>query len=534
MLRAEGLSVEIGGRTVVDRATFTVAARDKVGVVGRNGAGKTTLMRVLGGELDPTAGSVRASGAYGYLPQDPRIPGVFDTRTAISHVLTGRGIDAERERIEKLRVAMEAEPSTRNIERYTRAEEAFRVSGGYSAESEARSIAAGLGLDDMRLGLALGTMSGGERRRIELARILFAGSDVLCLDEPTNHLDVDARDWLLQFLRQYRGALVVISHDLELLDEAITRVLHLDRPDDADVGAVVEYRGTYSQYRKARAADEERAEREARTRQREIDRLQRVVDRFGAKATKAAMAHNVERRIARLSDGHVERSRTERGLRLRLPDPPSCGRTVVDATSLCMAYETHHVFDDVSFSVGRGERLVVVGLNGAGKTTLLRVLAGELEPRLGDLQFGYQVQVGYFAQEHDNLSAEESLLENQRAATGADDQTCRSVLAMFGLTGDKVHQQAATLSGGERTKLSLAMLAGGRHNVLLLDEPTNNLDPSSREAVADVLSEWPGTMILVSHDTWFVERLAPTHVLVLPDGDVDHWGRDWLGVVGLS
>ena len=223
MLRAEGLSVEIGGRTVVDRATFTVAARDKVGVVGRNGAGKTTLMRVLGGELDPTVGSVRASGAYGYLPQDPRIPGVFDTRTAISHVLTGRGIDAERERIEKLRVDMEAEPSTRNIERYTRAEEAFRVSGGYSAESEARSIAAGLGLDDMRLGLALGTMSGGERRRIELARILFAGSDVLCLDEPTNHLDVDARDWLLQFLRQYRGALVVISHDLELLDEAITR-----------------------------------------------------------------------------------------------------------------------------------------------------------------------------------------------------------------------------------------------------------------------------------------------------------------------
>jgi len=535
MLRAQGLCVEIGGRTVVRDATFTVAARDKVGVVGRNGAGKTTLMKVLGGELEPHGGAVRATGAYGYLPQDPRIPGVFDARPAISHILTGRGVDAERERIEKLRVAMESDPSERNITRYTQAEESFRVSGGYAAESEARSIAAGLGLDDVRLTLAIGSMSGGERRRVELARILFAGSDVLCLDEPTNHLDVDARDWLLQFLRQYRGALIVISHDLELLDEAITRVLHLDRPDEEDEGSVVEYRGSYSQYQRARAADEERAAKEARTRQREIDRLQRVVDRFGAKATKAAMAHNVERRISRLESAQSDRStRNDRALQLRLPDPPPSGRTVVEVSSLCMAYDTHHVFDDVAFSVGRSQRLLVLGLNGAGKTTLLRVLAGELSAVLGDVRFGHQVEVGYFAQEHDNLVPDTSVLDNQRSATGADDGTCRSVLGMFGLRGDKVHQPAGSLSGGERTKLSLAMLAGGRHNLLLLDEPTNNLDPSSRQAVADVLRDWAGTMILVSHDTWFVEQLEPTHVLVLPEGDVDHWGRDWLGVVGLS
>ena len=189
-----------------------------------------------------------APAAFGYLPQDPRIAGVLDGRTAVTHILSGRGIDAELERIEKLRIAMEERPDERNVARYTRAEEAFRIHGGYAANSEARGLAAGLGLDASRVDAAIGVLSGGERRRVELARILFAGSDILCLDEPTNHLDIDAKEWLMGFLRAYRGALLVISHDLDLLDEAITRVLHLDRPQEDAVGHLVEYKGTYSQY----------------------------------------------------------------------------------------------------------------------------------------------------------------------------------------------------------------------------------------------------------------------------------------------
>jgi ATPase subunit of ABC transporter with duplicated ATPase domains len=538
MLQAQGLTVEVGGRVVVANANFTVMPRDKVGIVGRNGAGKTSMFKVLGGESEPSAGKVLRKGGFGYLPQDPRIAHVLDGRTAVTHVLSGRGIDAEMERIEKLRIAMEERPDERNVDRYTRAEEAFRVSGGYGSESEARSLAVGLGLTADRLDLQIGVLSGGERRRVELARILFAGSDVLCLDEPTNHLDIDAKTWLMGFLRQYRGALLVISHDLDLLDEAITRVLHLDRPFEDSVGEVVEYRGTYSQYQTARAEDERRLAKKAAQQTKEIARLQEVVDRFGAKATKAAMAHNMEKRIARLAADKVTAPQHNKRIEVRFPDPPPCGRTVVTAEHLCKGYGGPPVFEDVSFDLGRGERLLVLGLNGAGKTSLLRILAGETTADLGDFSFGHQVTSGYYAQEHDNLNVYATLIDNMRTAVppsiNLSETQLRGLLGMFGLTGDKVFQEAGTLSGGEKTKLALAMLMVGRNNLLLLDEPTNNLDPGSRTAVAEALSAWPGAIILVSHDSEFVEDLAPTKVLQMPDGAVDYFSPDWLELVSLA
>lgn len=538
MLQARNLSVEVGGRNVVEGATFTVSPRDKVGIVGRNGAGKTSLFKVLGGEAEATQGLVVRKGGFGYLPQDPRIGGVHDSRRAITHVLSGREIDDQITRIEKLRIAMEESPSDEAVARYSKAEETFRVSGGYAAESEARAIAAGLGLGQDRMELELGVLSGGERRRVELARILFAGSDVLCLDEPTNHLDIDAKQWLLGFLRQYRGALLVISHDLELLDEAITRVLHLDRPNEGDTGHLVEYRGTYTQYVSARAEDERRQAKLAAQQEREIARMQMVVDRFGAKATKAAMAHNMEKRIARLQSDRVNAPDKGRRIEVRFPEPPPCGVTVVTVAELCKGYGGPSVFEDVGFDLGRGERLLVLGLNGAGKTTMLRILAGELSADLGNVEFGYQVEAGYYAQEHDNLDSDKSLLDNLRGSVpsgvGLTETQLRGLLGMFGLSGDKVMQTSGTLSGGEKTKLALAMLMTGRNNLLLLDEPTNNLDPASREAVGDALSEWPGAMILVSHDTEFVERLSPTKVLLLPDADVDYFNDEWLELVELS
>ncbi|NDC91735.1 MAG: ABC transporter ATP-binding protein, partial [Acidimicrobiia bacterium] len=284
MLQVKDLCVEIGGKLVVNGASFAVMPRDKVGLVGRNGAGKTTLFKVLGGANEPKSGVINRKGGFGYLPQDPRIAGSFDARTAISHILSGRGIDEDVVRIEKLRIALEENSSDANVAKFTKAEEAFSIKGGYAADSEARAIAAGLGLKPDRLNLALGVLSGGERRRIELARILFSGSDTLLLDEPTNHLDIDAKTWMLDFLRGYKGALLVISHDLELLDEAITRVLHLDRPDEDSEGSIVEYRGTYTQYLVSREADEARQAKKATQQSKEIERLQRVVDRFGAKA----------------------------------------------------------------------------------------------------------------------------------------------------------------------------------------------------------------------------------------------------------
>lgn len=538
MLQAQALSVEVGGRLVVESASFTVMPRDKVGIVGRNGAGKTSLFKVLGGSAEPAAGKVVRKGGFGYLPQDPRIEGDHQRRTAVQHVLSGRGVDEELVRIEKLRIAMEESPTEQNVARYSRAEERFRIDGGYSAESEARALAAGLGIGEDRVELPISVLSGGERRRVELARILFAGSDVLCLDEPTNHLDVDAKTWLMGFLRQYRGALVVISHDLDLLDEAITRVLHLDRPRETSTGHIVEYRGTYSQYLAARAEDERRLTKQAAEQDREIARMQKFVDRFGAKATKAAQAHSIEKRIARLAAEKVDAPKQTKAIAVRFPDPPPCGQTVITASELCKGYGGPAVFEDVAFDLGRGERLLVLGLNGAGKTSLLRILAGETEADLGHFEFGYQVHPGYYAQEHDNLDTAATLLDNIRsevpAGVSLTETELRGLLGMFGLSGDKVFQDAGSLSGGEKTKLALAMLMVGRNNLLLLDEPTNNLDPPSRRAVADALKEWPGSIIFVSHDTEFVTELDPTKVLLMPDGDVDYFNDAWLELVSLS
>jgi len=538
MLQVQSLTVEVGGKNVVHDATFTVMARDKVGIVGRNGAGKTSMFKVLGGESDPAAGKVMRTGAYGYLSQDPRTSKEQELRSAISHILSGRNIDADLVRLEKLRIAMEESPDTKNVAKFAKAEEEFTMKGGYSADSEARSIAAGLGVKAERLDLALGVLSGGERRRIELARILFAGSDMLLLDEPTNHLDIDAKTWLLNFLRNYKGALLVISHDLELLDEAITRVIHLDRPDEDDTGVVYEYRGTYSQYKRSRAEDEARAEKKAMMQAKEVNRLQEVVDRFGAKASKATMAHSIEKRIARIeSEGSGVRKK-DRVLHVKFPEPPQSGITVVTTKGLSKGYGGPPVFEDVSFDLGRGERLLVLGLNGAGKTSLLRILAGATQANIGDIEWGYNVAVGYFAQEHDTIDPQQSLMWHMRRelpnGSGLTETQLRALLGMFGLQGSKVFQESGSLSGGEKTKLTLAMLMVGRNNVLLLDEPTNNLDPASREAVAEALENWPGAIIMVSHDEDFVKRVVPTKVLLMPDGQVDYYSKEWLELVSLS
>ncbi|MTA53698.1 MAG: ATP-binding cassette domain-containing protein, partial [Actinobacteria bacterium] len=289
---------------------------------------------------------------------------------------------------------------------------------------------------------------------------------------------------------------------------------------------------------RSRAEDEARAEKKAMMQAKEVNRLQEVVDRFGAKASKATMAPSIEKRIARIeSEGSGVRKK-DRVLHVKFPEPPQSGITVVTTKGLSKGYGGPPVFEDVSFDLGRGERLLVLGLNGAGKTSLLRILAGATQANIGDIEWGYNVAVGYFAQEHDTLDPQQSLMWHMRRelpnGSGLTETQLRALLGMFGLQGSKVFQESGSLSGGEKTKLTLAMLMVGRNNVLLLDEPTNNLDPSSREAVAEALENWPGAIIMVSHDEDFVKRVVPTKVLLMPDGQVDYYSKEWLDLVSLS
>jgi ATPase subunit of ABC transporter with duplicated ATPase domains len=531
VVEARDLSVEVGGRTVLSDASFSLRAGDKVGLVGRNGAGKTSLLKVLSGELAPAGGKAQVIGRLGFLTQDPRRMAVEVGATGLCHVMSGRQLDEAAERLEKLRIAMEEDPTERAIRRYSRAEERFADAGGYAAEAEVRQLVAGLGLADDRLDLPVSVLSGGERRRLELARILFAGSDALLLDEPTNHLDVDAKNWLAGFLRSYRGALLIVSHDIALLDESITRIMHLDD------GMLVEYKGTYSQYLEARAKDELQKAKQAERRQAEIRRLSTLADSMRHQTAKRARAAKVfDNRVARLraEAQSAPASRRERRYKVTFPAPPHTGRVVVEAEGLAKSYGGPPVFEDVGFAVERGQRLLVMGLNGAGKTSLLRILAGLSDPSSGSWRSGVGASIGYYAQEHEGIVAGRSVLGHLREHSDAPETELRNLLGMFGLVGEKAFQDASTLSGGEKTKLALAQLVAGHHNCLLLDEPTNNLDPPSREGIGRALSAWPGAMIVVSHDAGFVAELDPDRVLLMPDGTEDSWTNDLLDLVTMA
>ena len=532
MITAASVELRAGSRLLLDDATFRVAPGDRVGLVGRNGAGKTTLTKALAGETHPAAGSITSSGQVGYLPQDPR--GVDLTVTARDRILSARGLDeiVRNLRASELAMASHAgEKQDKAMRRYGRLEGEFVAAGGYAAESEAASIAGALGLDERVLGQTLGTLSGGQRRRIELARILFSGAETLLLDEPTNHLDADSITWLRDHLKGYKGGLVVISHDVDLLDAVVNKVFHLD----ANRGELDQYNLGWKAYLQQRETDERRRKRERANAEKKASVLMAQADKMRAKATKTVAAQNMARRAERLLSGLETERAHDKVAKLRFPKPSPCGKTPLRATGLSRSYGSQEIFTDVDLAIDRGSRVVILGLNGAGKTTMLRILAGVDQPDTGEVVPGYGLKMGYYAQEHETLDVNRTVLENMHsAAPELTDTQARSVLGSFLFSGDDAHKPAGVLSGGEKTKLALSLLVAGRHNLLLLDEPTNNLDPPSREAVAAALASWPGSMVIVSHDAGFVRDLDPNRALIMPDGDLDHWSDDLLELVELA
>ncbi|MCA1824502.1 MAG: ABC-F family ATP-binding cassette domain-containing protein [Mycobacteriales bacterium] len=532
MLSAAGLELRAGARLLLGPTDLRVGPGDRVGLVGRNGAGKTTLLRVLASEGVPAAGRVRASGDIGYLPQDPRT-GDLD-QLARDRILSARGLDQLVADLHDLRGAMASaddETRTSALRRYGPLEDRFQAHGGYAAEAEAATISAALGLPDRALRQRLRTLSGGQRRRVELARILFSGADVLLLDEPTNHLDADSVGWLREFLRAHRGGVIVVSHDATLLERTVNKVFHLD----ANRAALDVYNVGWSAYLAQRETDERRRRRERANAEAKAAALQAQADKMRAKATKAKAAQGMARRADRLVSSLEEVRQHDRVARLRFPDPAPCGRTPLTATELSKSYGSLEVFTDVDLAVDRGARVVVLGLNGAGKTTLLRILAGLEPPDTGTVTAGHGLRLGYYAQEHETIDTDRSVIANvMAAAPESSEGELRRILGAFLFSGDVVHQPAGTLSGGEKTRLALAALVVSAANVLLLDEPTNNLDPASRAEVLKALSTYRGAVVLVTHDEGAVAALQPEKVILLPDGVEDSWTEELADLVALA
>jgi len=528
LITATNLLLRAGARTLLEGASFSVARGDRVGLVGRNGAGKTTLARVLAGEALPDGGAVNRTGTVGYLPQGPSEGDVHVL--ARDRILSGRGMDAVLREIRSTQEAMAAGEVTA-IDRYGRLEDRLTALGGYGAEAEAASIAANLGLPAELLDRPLRSLSGGQRRRAELARILFGGATTLLLDEPTNHLDADSIAWLRDFLRGHRGGLVVISHDVGLLEAAVNRVFHLD----GNRAALDVYNVGWKRYREQSDADDRRRKRERANAEKKASALIAQADRMRYKATLAKTALNMERRAERLLAGMPEARRADRVARLRLPEPSPCGRLPLTARSLSKGYGSTEVFTGIDLDVERGSRTVILGVNGAGKTTLLRLLAGLDQPDAGMVLAGHGLKLGYYAQEHETLDRSRTVLENMRAAApDADLSLLRGVLGSFLFSGDAVSQPASTLSGGEKTRLALAVLVVSGANVLLLDEPTNNLDPTSREEVLVALSGYRGAVLLVTHDEGAVDALRPQRVVLMPEGIVDYWDAGLSELVSMA
>ncbi|MDO8336911.1 MAG: ABC-F family ATP-binding cassette domain-containing protein [Microcella sp.] len=532
MLAVQDLEIRVGARLLMENVSFRVDKGDKVGLVGRNGAGKTTLTKVLAGDELPAAGHVQRTGELGYLPQDPRSGD--PEQLARTRILDARGlgqivIDMQQATLDM--ASSDPAVSEKAMNRYGRLTDRFLALGGYAAEAEAASIASNLNLPDRILSQPLKTLSGGQRRRIELARILFSDAESMILDEPTNHLDADSVVWLREFLSSYQGGFIVISHDIHLVEETVNKVFYLD----ANRQVIDVYNMGWKNYLRQRESDEERRKKERANVEKKATALQLQAARFGAKASKAAAAHQMVARAEKMLAGLDEVRAVDRVAKLRFPEPAPVGKTPLQARNLSKSYGSLEIFTAVDLAVDRGSKVVILGLNGAGKTTLLRILAGVDEPDTGQLEPGHGLKVGYYAQEHETLDVKRSVLQNMMSASPAiTELEARKVLGSFLFTGDDTAKPAGVLSGGEKTRLSLAMLVVSKANLLLLDEPTNNLDPASREEILGALANYSGAVILVSHDEGAVEALNPERVLIMPDGVEDLWTKDYAELISLA
>ncbi|MDA8228337.1 MAG: ABC-F family ATP-binding cassette domain-containing protein [Desulfitobacterium hafniense] len=495
MLYCRDCGVDVSGEPLFRQVSFGIEAGEKVGLVGPNGVGKTSLLRALIGEIRLESGSVVQNGNYGYLPQTLFLE---DRGVVIESMLSERSDILEmRAQLGVLEEKMACDPSDKIFEQYSKLTEAYESSGGYALETQIRRILAGLGLDK-EAGNNIANLSGGQKTRLALAKLLLRSPDLLILDEPTNHLDIEATEWLEGFLKDYPGAVLVVSHDRYFLDQFVSKIVSLSN------GGAKVYSGNFSEYELQKAIDEVTIAREAERLNRRIARLQDYIRKNKA-GVNAKQARGRQTQLDRLTP--IESRKTDKNLKISLGSVTRSGDRVLTIDLLAVAFGSKVLFKDLNLELRRGDRVALLGRNGVGKTTLFRAIL-DLVPYQGFIKTGANVKIGYYSQQHEELDLTGSIMDEIRSVSSLKELEIRSLLARFGFRGEEVFKPASVLSGGEKSRLALAklFLAGG--NLLLLDEPTNHLDAETREVLEEALQDFDGTILVISHDRYFLDKVV--------------------------
>ncbi len=519
MLQVNHIMLAYEPRLILDDVSFTVAPGEKAGLIGVNGAGKSSLLKIIAGLQEPDSGTVMRPRSFGYLSQDvAHETAVADGGTVRDFIYSSTGLDTVIRQYEELAIKIaEAGNSTLPtlLDRFAQTQDKLEQLGYYDADARSEQLIDGLNIGGVTLDREVSTLSGGQKTKLALVRLLFQSPDLLLLDEPTNFLDVEATAWLMEFLENYSGALLIISHDLDLLDRSINKVLRLNE----FTHKLEEYRGSYSNYLTITGDALALMERTKKIQEREIARLRKTSDRLrGYGATRVSQRIAVDKRIATLEASKPQLPQQSRRIKIDFPVRQQSSQLVIRAEHLSKRYGSKEIFHNISFQIERKQRLVIVGLNGAGKTTLLRTLLGITPLNAGKVVMGDRVRLGYYAQENEGLDYENTVFHEASAILPDDPKRVRGILGRFLFSGDRVFQQIGTLSGGEKTRLALAKMVLDGPNLLVLDEPSTHLDATSRNIIGEALGNYNGTIIAVTHDLEFVRHLKPDTLLFMPEG----------------
>ena len=527
MIALSGVRKQYGQKMLYENGTFQIRPGDKLGLVGPNGAGKTTVFRIITGEESVDGGSVSKPERWviGYFSQDV---GEMKGRSALGEVLAGAGRVSElgealakmQNRLSRLEeVPLDDDEMAAMLEKYGEAQSEFEARGGFDLEARAKEILTGLGIGPSDYDRPVESFSGGWKMRIELAKILALKPDVLLMDEPTNHLDLESIVWLEQWLVDFKGALLMTSHDREFMNRIVSRIIAVENK------TITVYSGNYDFYEQERKIRLEQLMAAHKKQQDMLSKEEEFISRFAARASHAAQVQSRVKMLEKIE--RIEIPAEERAMSFDFPDAPRGGNDVVKIAALSKKYPAAHnqseklVFENASAMVGRLERIAVVGVNGAGKSTLLKIIAGETQPSEGDVTVGASVRAGYFSQHAlDVLDPKKTIFEEiHDRIRDATIGYVRNLLGAFLFSGDDVHKKISVLSGGEKSRVVLATILSSPVNLLILDEPTNHLDIKSREMLLDALKKFQGTILIVSHDRHFLRSVA-TRVFELDRGEL--------------